>query len=635
MGLFTKKHSIGKTIAALRKEKGWTQVELAEKLQVSDKAVSKWEKDDAFPSIEFFPALAKLFDVSIDYLMTGKETEPEIITMSKIELCAKNDDPSMIKNIDLTTKDENGKTIIDYVIQYESYNVFSVICDKKEFVNLQNYHNRNGKKFDISTLIKFALITNKVVDLGEVIFSMFNISNSILHSKAKKDSIKSLFHKNDKANYMTNKEFFCLTDDVLDTIILDKRVSDDTINFLLDKQHGSSCVWYQIFPYLLHQSYVHENMDMFNRILNISVLNNQYAYDNYDGHNYVLSSFMISRQSYEFRTTYPYFECKIHGLVRILEETIKLALERSDIDTVEKLNKLNKDIMNYHSGFGCYIASADEIRIAKLKLDKSITKEELAIQSAIHEGVLYIDELLALNDFKAIKKALNEFPIHIIEILYSLFIKKEWRKLFEYAVDNNNSSLANEIIKSNEESIAKCLSSYWKENINKKHLFYMDNGRKIELFARPYGNIQYTTIEDAINKLQLCKQRILDELSLKIDKDKIVGELTKEYFESELLKGNEDIVIIKLCVRLEAILRCVYHYNGDFSTMLNQYCNEKLHWSEDDGWGYTVNKSDDKTIKLLNNLRIKRNSIVHSEKSNVALSKEDILYCIEYICKLG
>ena len=36
-------HSIGKVIAALRKTKGWTQVELAEKFQVSDKAISKWE----------------------------------------------------------------------------------------------------------------------------------------------------------------------------------------------------------------------------------------------------------------------------------------------------------------------------------------------------------------------------------------------------------------------------------------------------------------------------------------------------------------------------------------------------------------------------------------------------------------
>ena len=44
-------HSIGKTIASLRKSKGWTQVELAEKLNVSDKAVSKWESEAGFPEI--------------------------------------------------------------------------------------------------------------------------------------------------------------------------------------------------------------------------------------------------------------------------------------------------------------------------------------------------------------------------------------------------------------------------------------------------------------------------------------------------------------------------------------------------------------------------------------------------------
>ena len=349
-------HSIGKTIATLRKEKGWTQVELAEKLQVSDKAVSKWEKDDAFPSVEFFPVLAELFEVNIDYLMTGKKIEPKIITMSKAELCAKTDDPALLSDINVTTKDEKGKTIIDYILQYESYNVFAAICDKKEFVNLQNYHNRNVAKFDIITLIKFALITNKIVDLGEVVFSMFNLSNSSLHSNAKKDSIKSLFHKNDTANYMTNKEFFCLTDDVLDIIVCDPRVNEDTINFLLDKQYNSSCIWFQTLPYLLHQSYVHNNMNLFKKILNISVINNQYAYekfilqhDNYSGYNYELSSFMIARKSYEFRTTYPYFEYKLHGLVRVLEKTIKLALDRGDFDLVDKFNIINSDIKKYYN----------------------------------------------------------------------------------------------------------------------------------------------------------------------------------------------------------------------------------------------------------------------------------------------
>ena len=66
-------HSIGTTIAHLRKEKGWTQIELAEKLNVSDKTISKWEKDTGAPSVEFYPLLADLFETTIDYLMTGKK----------------------------------------------------------------------------------------------------------------------------------------------------------------------------------------------------------------------------------------------------------------------------------------------------------------------------------------------------------------------------------------------------------------------------------------------------------------------------------------------------------------------------------------------------------------------------------
>ena len=139
MGLFNKKHSVGKTIATLRKEKGWTQVELAEKLQVSDKAVSKWEKDDAFPSVEFFPMLAELFGVSIDYLMTGKAPEKEVVVMPKIELCAKNDDVALFESIPyeiLIAKDENKKTILKYMLQYNCANLVSAFFKKNPVKNI-------------------------------------------------------------------------------------------------------------------------------------------------------------------------------------------------------------------------------------------------------------------------------------------------------------------------------------------------------------------------------------------------------------------------------------------------------------------------------------------------------------------
>lgn len=68
-------HTIGSTIASLRKAKGWTQLELAQKLCVSDKTVSKWENDYGAPSVEFYPRLSELFGVSIDSIMTGEQPE--------------------------------------------------------------------------------------------------------------------------------------------------------------------------------------------------------------------------------------------------------------------------------------------------------------------------------------------------------------------------------------------------------------------------------------------------------------------------------------------------------------------------------------------------------------------------------
>lgn len=138
-------HSIGKTIANLRKSKGWTQVELAEKLKVSDKAVSKWEKDNGFPSMEFFPTLSELFDVSIDYIMTGKQVEPEIITISKLELCAKNDDPTLLYKFNASSKDENGKSLMQYIRQYNSLKVLKVLFDEcshqAHYMSLFNHGN--------------------------------------------------------------------------------------------------------------------------------------------------------------------------------------------------------------------------------------------------------------------------------------------------------------------------------------------------------------------------------------------------------------------------------------------------------------------------------------------------------------
>jgi len=64
--------SIGDSIAKLRKKQGMTQAQLAERLNISDKTVSRWENGLGYPEVTQFPVLASVFGVSVDYLMTGE-----------------------------------------------------------------------------------------------------------------------------------------------------------------------------------------------------------------------------------------------------------------------------------------------------------------------------------------------------------------------------------------------------------------------------------------------------------------------------------------------------------------------------------------------------------------------------------
>ncbi len=66
------KMTIGKFIAALRRAHGMTQKELGEKLYVSDKTVSRWERDECTPELNLIPAIAEIFGVTSDELLRGQ-----------------------------------------------------------------------------------------------------------------------------------------------------------------------------------------------------------------------------------------------------------------------------------------------------------------------------------------------------------------------------------------------------------------------------------------------------------------------------------------------------------------------------------------------------------------------------------
>lgn len=68
---------VAKNISDLRQKKGFTQLSLAQELNYSDKAISKWERGESFPDIFMLKKLADLFGVTVDYLLNEDHTENE------------------------------------------------------------------------------------------------------------------------------------------------------------------------------------------------------------------------------------------------------------------------------------------------------------------------------------------------------------------------------------------------------------------------------------------------------------------------------------------------------------------------------------------------------------------------------
>ena len=138
---------IGKVIAKRRKEKGMTQGELAERLSVSNKTISKWETGVGLPDISILVDLASVLDISVDDLLKGKENKVQNA------LCEKN---FLIK------KKYYKKYLRDHFFESKAYWLFNFIgimfiLGGFAFLSLQQYTHHYvdilGKSFIVLGII--------------------------------------------------------------------------------------------------------------------------------------------------------------------------------------------------------------------------------------------------------------------------------------------------------------------------------------------------------------------------------------------------------------------------------------------------------------------------------------------------
>ena len=121
----------GNFISELRKEKKLTQKELAEKINVSDKAVSRWETGKGYPDVTSLVSLSEYFDVSVNELLAGKR-----LTVEDIKETADENLISVFEQVQKNKKQQNLQVAVYTSVLIVVLLPVLIIIGKELFVSM-------------------------------------------------------------------------------------------------------------------------------------------------------------------------------------------------------------------------------------------------------------------------------------------------------------------------------------------------------------------------------------------------------------------------------------------------------------------------------------------------------------------
>ncbi len=638
--------TIGDRIKSKRKEAGMTQLELASKLNVTDRAVSKWEQNEGNPDISILPRIADLFNVTLDYLMTGVEPKKEVIIMSKIELCAKNDDPSMIKSLP-SNVDENGKSILDYVKQYNSKNVLKALIDncshQSHYMYLFDAHRRTVKD-----AIEIMLTCIPVDRERKVIKEIYDkeIRN------ADEDFIRALNMNDDYSKKIVDgfKKIFRLL--VKQYNSLSEEQKDYYFGMKENEGEGQTTCWFNAYPFFVEYSIIEKKQKLLSTLL-----------EQIEKHNaWVDSSIEKIRKEHCTQTDFIYYRQHFHGKkVYCLQSTLDYLLSKKDFKLAYRINSfLEKPYVRR------------KIELLEVENNATITEKDKTEFRCVDCHMIVPEEIEKLKDLKYVKSILENNYANYYEMVYKL-LKSNKKELYKFFIDNNLLDLADFLMNSNEKKLLHESWEYFNSRCSdeltikqpviitrdsylpttdKKYVYYqdlrnvcsdidneskkIDKNKLIEYFESFKNNV-FEKTKAIVTAEEKDKQD-------KIERAKLVKGLTREYFDDLLSNDDEEIFVIKLCSLFDAILRFDYKCDAeDFYGRMNQFFDKgpKSQYYDNDDSGYMVLNTDyeneyvqpwNDNRELMNKLRIKRNTIVHPENDERAnLNNEELKQCLDFV----
>lgn len=169
------KNRIGEFLAKLRNEKGYTQQKLADKIHVTNKAISNWENGRSNPDLDMMKELAKIFDVTVDELYAGKRVdEKDVIFKRKLKKL-------FIRSF-ITLFVINFLLLLVYFLLTVNSVKFYVLYLEEDSINITGGYYIVNKNKSILHLGKLELDSDIDANTYIELYEKSNTSNAILYS---------------------------------------------------------------------------------------------------------------------------------------------------------------------------------------------------------------------------------------------------------------------------------------------------------------------------------------------------------------------------------------------------------------------------------------------------------------------
>lgn len=398
--------SIGKRIAELRNKQGLTQQELADRLYVTDKAVSKWEREGGEPNLQALIEMSKIFEVSLDYLLTGLEKE-KVLIMSLTEKVISEDDLEKFKKLNhngYNYSDDTGQTIIDYVYKYKSKNIFNQIAKE---------HNANLLLGEFNRTKKY---------INEFMIMCFETKNyDLLNGYERKSgnikpiiNILSLFFSNQEVK-KNDPSITILDDSFVEYLIQNEDKLEDLMN-------QGDIYWGNAISKVIEKM-TSDNNQKVEHIVSFVEEKNQKALEYYNSKkNDYYKPFLRDDGVYGDR------ESKlIKTIIKTSRQSVLNALSHNHYELAERLNALSGNSVSEH-----------EFKMDKINKNQELSSDDKLIESVLFNGIVDIDKLIALDNYKLYKRII-ELPTSKVEMAINLAKENKLKELFSMTLKENMS----------------------------------------------------------------------------------------------------------------------------------------------------------------------------------------------------